>query len=154
MLTNDLEEAVGLLRNATISAVGRAADMGVVEFLSASHEKFRLHIQCPFRFLHDASIILGSDDMAYPGNRVPRPNEDASMNSMFDSRAIALNGYLEKLHPIVVGVELREGGLLVVTLDGSFALQVFPDSSSGKIEMWRIFVKGAAMHYGFPPNLV
>ncbi|MFE0038737.1 hypothetical protein [Streptomyces sp. NPDC059015] len=63
------EEAEGvqrILQQAVVRSVGRAVGMGVVEFTGPGGEELGLHLQCPFRFVHDDRVLLGSQDMKYP----------------------------------------------------------------------------------------
>ncbi|MDX6739264.1 hypothetical protein [Actinocorallia sp. A-T 12471] len=153
MLTEH-ERAVGLLHGAVAQGVGRATDLGIVEFLSSTGDEICIHIQCPFRFLHESKIILGSDDLSYPGKRPAEGDEDPSKNTMFDTRAIAMTGFLGRFRPTVTSATVADGGFFSVAMSNSFQLQIFPDSSSGKVEMWRVFTRGSDEHFGFPPNLV
>lgn len=145
------EEITRVLTGAVVRSVGRAADMGVVEFTGPQGETVMAHLQCPFRIVQDGKIVLGSKDMRYPQKGAGAQAFD-EFRTVFDARATALNGILGKLSPSVDGVTVGEGGELTVSWAPAFRLAVFPDCS-GRIEAWRVFVRGGA-HHGFPPDAV
>ncbi|TDD65048.1 hypothetical protein [Actinomadura rubrisoli] len=127
--------------------------MGILEFdLEGAGTSAELHIQCPFRVLHDEQLVLGSDDMSYPGKRRSDSDAEESYKSMFDRKCAALNKIIEEAEPRVMDIDLRSGGALELRLTLSLQVQVFPDCS-GKVEMWRFFVRGDDDHTVYPPDL-
>ncbi|MFD3497658.1 hypothetical protein [Streptomyces sp. NPDC058678] len=140
-----------ILTGAVVRSVGRAVDMGVVEFDGPHGETVMAHVQCPFRIVHDGKIVLGSADMRYPQKGAGARAFD-EFRTVFDARATTLNGILGQLRPSVEGVTVDDAGELIVSWAPAFRLVAFPDCS-GAMEAWRVFVRGGA-HHGFPPNTV
>ncbi|GAA1370249.1 hypothetical protein [Streptomyces beijiangensis] len=148
----ELEEALGMFDGAIVNAVGRAADLGIFEFTSETgNVALFLHIQCPFRVLHDGDMMIGSDDMNFPQKRLDGKDSDEPRGSIFDERSKILNRILARLRSKVDSFTMMDQGLLVLRFGPSIILQVFPDCS-GRVEMWRFFAAGGE-HYGFPRNL-
>ncbi|MFF7160706.1 hypothetical protein ACFZBP_04800 [Streptomyces sp. NPDC008086] len=140
-----------ILRGAVARSVGRAVDMGIVEFHGPDGEEAMIHMQCPFRIVRNGRILLGSKDMRY-AQKGAGPHAFDEFRMIYDARTVTLNGVLGQLHPRVDGVTVGETGELTVNWEQGFRLEVFPDCS-GNIEAWRAFVRGDA-HYGFPPETV
>jgi hypothetical protein len=147
------DEFLELIHGATVTAVGRAADLGIVEFASATgHGEVTLHLQCPFRILYGGDLLIASGDMGYPGAAAGPRSADPPGGSVFDERSLMLNQAIDRLRPAVTNASLEIQGLLVVEMAPAFLLQVFPDCS-GRVEMWRLFARGSSIHYGFPPAI-
>ncbi|WP_405590501.1 hypothetical protein [Streptomyces sp. NBC_01092] len=144
-------EIAGILTGAVVRSVGRAADMGVVEFDGPRGETVMAHMQCPFRIVQDGTILLGSADMRYPQKGAGAQAFD-EFRMIYDARAAKLNAILGELKPAVVDVSVGEAGELTVSWEPAFRLVAFPDCS-GQIEAWRVLVRGGA-HHGFPPDTV
>ncbi|MFE7773925.1 hypothetical protein ACFU5O_08495 [Streptomyces sp. NPDC057445] len=140
-----------MLDQAVLRTVGRAADMGVVELTGARGEELGLHIQCPFRFVHDDRVLLGSRDMRYP-QKGAGPDAFDTFSTMYDARAELLNDVFRKAEPRVESVHLGKAGDLALSWGPGVRLEVFPDCS-GQEEAWRVLVRGGA-HYGYPPGIV
>lgn len=136
-----------LLQGATVRSVGRAADLGVVDFTGPHGEEISAHMQCPFRVLQEGKLILGSRDMRYPQRGVGSEAFD-QFKTIYDSRAATLSGILEQIRPAVTEVNFGDGGHLAVTWEPTFRVEAFPDCS-GPVEAWRVFARGG-QHYGFP----
>ncbi|MEV0688799.1 hypothetical protein [Streptomyces sp. NPDC050388] len=144
------EEITRLLTNGVVRSVGRAADMGVVEFDGRGGEKLMAHLQCPFRITQDGKIVLGSRDMRH-AQKGAGANAFDELRTVFDARAATLNGILEQLRPSVDGVSVGKAGELTVSWAPAFQLTAFPDCS-GQVEAWRVFVRGG-VHHVFPPGV-
>ncbi|WP_141689511.1 hypothetical protein [Streptomyces sp. DI166] len=140
-----------MLTGAGVRSIGRAADMGVVEFDGAQGGAVAVHMQCPFRVVRKGKVLVGSSDMRYP-QKGAGPQAFAEFRTVYDARAATLNGVLGQLRPVVEQVTVGEAGELTVRWEQGFRLEVFPDCS-GNVEAWRIFVRGGD-HYGFPPATV
>lgn len=141
-----------LLDGAVVRDIGRALDMGVVEFRGARNgEDLSTHLQCPFRILHDGHVVLGSRDMRYPQQGAGADAFDA-FETVYDARAERLNGLLAERPPRVENVHVGEAGDLVMAWGSGFSLEVFPDCS-GRIEAWRDLARGGA-HHGYPVGTV
>ncbi|MFD3735617.1 hypothetical protein [Streptomyces sp. NPDC058632] len=140
-----------LLLGATVHSVGRAADMGVVEFAARHDEVINAHLQCPFRIVQEGKLLIGSRDMRYAQRGAGAEAFDR-FETVYDSRAATLNGVLERLRPVVGEVALGDAGSVTVEWQPGFRLEVFPDCS-GSVESWRVFVRGGR-HVGFPEGVV
>ncbi|MGW2255200.1 hypothetical protein ACWCXH_34200 [Kitasatospora sp. NPDC001660] len=146
----EFDEALELLRDATMASVGRAADLGIVEFASTTGiGEVSLHLQCPFRILYEDDLLIASGDMDYGTTSAGPKPADPPGGSVFDERSFLLNRGLAQLRPTVTRATVRAQGMLLVELSPPFLLQVFPDCS-GQVEMWRLFSRGSDVHYGFP----
>ncbi|MEY9993609.1 hypothetical protein ABIE67_005641 [Streptomyces sp. V4I8] len=146
-----MPEVGRLLTGAEVVSVGRAVDMGVIEFAGPHGEVAMVHLQCPFRIVWSGRLVLGSRDMRYdqPG---AGPDAFDRFATVYDGRAATLNDALAQAHPTVTAVTVGPAGSLTVTWDPEFRLEAFPDCS-GKVEAWRAFVRGGE-HHGFPPGTV
>ena len=140
-----------MLHQAVVRSVGRAVNMGVVEFTGAHGEELGLHLQCPFRIVHDDRVLLGSHDMGYPQKGAGRDAFD-TFSTMYDAGAEVLNDLLARAEPQVESVHLGKAGDLALSWGPGVRLEVFPDCS-GQEEAWRVLVRGGA-HYGYPPGIV
>ncbi|MDX3729753.1 hypothetical protein [Streptomyces caniscabiei] len=146
-----LDEITRILTGTVVRSVGRAADMGVVEFDGLQGETVMIHMQCPFRIVRNGRILVGSRDMRY-AQKGAGPQAFDEFRMIYDAQTTTLNGALGQLRPSVDGVTVGEAGELTVSWEQCFRLEVFPDCS-GKIEAWRAFVRGGA-HHGFPPETI
>ncbi|MFE3514449.1 hypothetical protein [Streptomyces sp. NPDC059166] len=140
-----------LLRGAVVRSVGRAADMGVIELAGKQGGKVMVHVQCPFRVVHEGRTVLGSADMRYAQKGAGDHAFD-EFRTVYDARAATLGSILGQLRPAVDAVTVGEAGELVLTWSPGFRLTAFPDCS-GAEEAWRVFVPGGA-HHGYPADLV
>ncbi|MER7900350.1 hypothetical protein ABTX62_30670 [Streptomyces sp. NPDC096046] len=146
-----LDEITRILTGTVVRSVGRAADMGVVEFDGLQGETVMIHMQCPFRIVRSGRILVGSKDMRY-AQKGAGPQAFDEFRMIYDAQATTLNRVLGQLRPRVDGVTVGAAGELTVSWEQAFRLEVFPDCS-GTIEAWRAFVRGGA-HHGFPPETV
>ncbi len=71
---------------------------------------------------------------------------------IYDARAAALDAVRARLRPRIDAVRVGEAGGLTVSRQHAFRLVAFPDGS-GRIEAWRVLVRGGA-HRGFPSDTV
>ncbi|MCX5413738.1 hypothetical protein [Streptomyces sp. NBC_00059] len=140
-----------LLEGAVVRSVGRAADMGVIEFAGPAGGKVMVHVQCPFRITHEGKTLLGSADMGY-AQKGAGTTAFEEFRTVYDARAATLDGVLGQLRPTVDTVTVGEAGEFTVTWAPAFRLSVLPDCS-GAVEAWRVLVPGGA-HHGFPPDTV
>lgn len=140
-----------ILRGTVVHSVGRAVDMGIVEFHGPGGEEVMVHVQCPFRIVRHGRILLGSADMRY-AQKGAGPTAFDDFRMIYDAQTTTFNRVLGELRPCVDGVTVGEAGELTVSWEQEFRLEVFPDCS-GNLEAWRAFVRGGADH-GFPPDTV
>ncbi|MFB6937213.1 hypothetical protein [Streptomyces chartreusis] len=144
-------EITAILTGAVARSVGRAVDMGVVEFDGPAGETVMAHLQCPFRIVQDGTILVGSADMRYPQKGAGERAFD-EFRTVYDARSAKLNAILGELRPAVDAVSVGAAGELTVTWEPAFRLEAFP-VCSGPVEAWRVLVSGGA-HHGFPPDTV
>ncbi|NBM18083.1 hypothetical protein [Streptomyces sp. GC420] len=145
------DEITRILTGTVVRSIGRAVDMGVVEFDGPHGETAMVHMQCPFRIVRHGKILLGSADMRYAQKGAGATAFD-DFRMIYDAQAAKLTAILGELRPTVGNVAVGEAGELTVTWAPAFRLVAFPDCS-GAMEAWRVFIRGGA-HYGFPPNTV
>ena len=134
------------LNGAMLKSVGRALNMGVLEFHAVDGSDVSLHVQCPFRFVQGGSLVLGSADIKFTAE------SGANERKVYDSRADILNGILSRLDVPVTNVELEAAGYLRLSWRERLFFEVFPDCS-GAVEAWRVLQRGGE-HYGFPASLI
>ncbi|MFD8045166.1 hypothetical protein ACFV5E_17210 [Streptomyces chartreusis] len=146
-----MDEITRILTGTVAHSVGRAVDMGIVEFHGPDDEEVMVHMQCPFRIVHATKIILGSADMRYAQKDAGAQAFD-EFRMIYDARATKINKILGQLRPSVDGVTVGLSGELTVSWEQDFRLEVFPDCS-GNMEAWRAFTRGEA-HHGFPPETI
>ncbi|WP_405674715.1 hypothetical protein OG292_02535 [Streptomyces sp. NBC_01511] len=152
MAANDqMAEIQRLLQGTKVHSVGRAADLGVIEFAGLRDDVINIHIQCPFRILQEGKVILGSRDMRYPQQGAGSESFE-QFGTVYDSRAATLNGIFERIRPAVAEVSFGDAGHLAVGWEPRFRIEVFPDCS-GSMEAWRVFLRGGP-HYGFPQGAI
>ncbi|MFC8370754.1 hypothetical protein ACFUIT_22775 [Streptomyces sp. NPDC057239] len=145
-----VDEITRILAGTVVRSVGRAVDMGVVEFDGLQGETVMVHMQCPFRIVRHGRILLGSADMRY-AQKGAGPQAFDEFRMVYDARTATFNRVLGELRPSVGGVTVGEAGELTVSWEPAFRLEAFPDCS-GRIEAWRVLVRGGA-HHVFPPDL-
>ncbi|MFI2506294.1 hypothetical protein [Streptomyces sp. NPDC018972] len=144
------DEITRILTGTVAHSVGRAVDMGIVEFHGPDGEEVMVHAQCPFRIVHETKIILGSADMRYAQKGAGARAFD-EFRMIYDARATKISKILGQLRPSVDSVTVGRSGELTVSWEQAFRLEVFPDCS-GRFEAWRVLVRGGA-HHVFPPGL-
>ncbi|MFI2375401.1 hypothetical protein ACH5AO_10070 [Streptomyces sp. NPDC018964] len=145
-----VEEITRILTGTVAHSVGRAVDMGIVEFHGPDGEEIMVHMQCPFRIVRHGRILLGSADMRY-AQKGAGPQAFDEFRMIYDARTTTFNRVLGELRPRVDSVTVGQSGELTVSWEQAFRLEVFPDCS-GRIEAWRVLVRGGD-HHVFPPGL-
>jgi hypothetical protein len=145
-----VDEITRILTGTIVRSVGRAVDMGVVEFDGLQGETVMVHMQCPFRIVRHGRILLGSADMRY-AQKDAGPQAFDEFRMIYDAQTTTFNRVLGELRPSVDSVTVGRSGELTVSWEQAFRLEVFPDCS-GRIEAWRVLVRGGA-HHVFPPGL-
>ncbi|MEU7467602.1 hypothetical protein AB0A94_03385 [Streptomyces sp. NPDC044984] len=145
-----VDEITRILTGTVAPSVGRAVDMGIVEFHGPDGEEVMGRMRCPFRIAHDVKAVLGSADMRY-AQKGAGPQAFDKFRMIYDARTTTFNRVLGELRPCVDSVTVGRPGELTVSWEQAFRLEVFPDCS-GRIEAWRVLVRGGA-HHVFPPGL-
>jgi hypothetical protein len=148
----ELTAAIAELCETRFVAVGRTLDMVEVGFIRGDDE-VRLHVQCPFRIVRHAKVLLGSTDYLYPLNRhADRALAFDRYETQFDRSAKLLTEMLGDGLP-VHDAHLRDDGAFHLATAEELRIEVFP-AVSGPIECWRLFIKGSGEHYVYPPAVV
>src|SRR4051794_22571275 len=120
--------------------MSRTVNMAIVGFVRDDRE-FALHAQCPFRLLMDGRILLGTKDMWYRRDR--DMDFDVAWDTyatVYDNRAAEITEVLVKENHVVVSAEMGAAGLLSIQASTGLHIDLMPDSSSNRKEMWRLFV--------------
>ena len=81
----ELRAGLGRLVGARVTDVGRTVNMVEVGFTLGEVET-RLHAQCPFRFVGGDTVLIGSEDLAYPATRGDE-TAYAERRTMYDRKA-------------------------------------------------------------------
>ncbi|MEZ7127695.1 hypothetical protein ACBR40_20385 [Nonomuraea sp. AD125B] len=105
-----LEERLRTLLGLHAIGVGRALNMGIIEFDPAPSNTladdrcsdFALHLQCPFRITYQSRVILGSADLAWRESEVRDTGRPDSERTMYDFAQAA--GLGQVLQPLARGV--------------------------------------------------
>jgi len=142
------------LTGARIVEIRRVLNMAVVGF-ARDDEEFRLHAQCPFRLLIGDRVLLGTKDMWY---RRDRDMEfDVAWDTyatVFDKRAEEITSILASEEHVVASAEVGAVGLFTVEATTGLHIDVLPDSSSKRLEMWRLFARhDIERHFVYPPEV-
>jgi hypothetical protein len=148
-LTSDLAAAIANLCGIRFVNIGRTLNMIEVGFARGTDD-VRLHVQCPFRVVRRARILLGSTDYRYPlPGHSDRGLAFDRYQTQFDRSAKRLTEMLGDGLP-VLEAHLRDDGAFRLATGNEMQIEVFP-AVSGAIECWRLVVKGSDVHYVYPP---
>jgi hypothetical protein len=145
----DLAAAVDGLKGCHVVDVGRTLNMVEVG-LRRDQTTYRLHVQCPFRVVQGAKIVLGSFDVHYPIKR--GADKDIAFDTyatQFDRSAKILTERLGPKGFPVLEAQMKEDGAFFFEIVDDVRFEVFP-AVSGPIECWRLFEKGSDVHYVYP----
>jgi len=113
--------------------------------------EYALHIQCPWRLLHEGDIVTGSADYYEPAEmddevdlqdgqagNLQRKRLGETLRSYDAATSSWINGTGEL---VVESIVVDDFGGFEISLSGKFRLQVFPSGSRG--EYWRLFAPGS-----------
>ena len=144
----ELATAIADLCGTRFASVGRTLNMVEAGFVRGSDE-LRLHVQCRFRVVRGARILLGSTDFRYPlKGHSDRALAFDRYETHFDQAARLLNERLGDGLP-VREAHLRDDGAFYLATTEELRIEVFP-AVSGPIECWRLFSMGSDEHYVYP----
>ncbi|GIH68150.1 hypothetical protein [Sphaerimonospora thailandensis] len=137
------------------TGVGRALDMGVIEFGdmikgpgSSSGSAFALHANCPFRLMMEGRILVGSEDMKWLAKDVMNGFAADDERSVYDIRVERIDEFFVASHPKVWSVNVSSIGDVRLDLEEDLVIEVFAMSSRSS-EAWRFFHRYGE-HYTFP----
>ncbi|MBB5554253.1 hypothetical protein [Rhizobium lentis] len=156
-----LENCLQLLVGLPLSIARNAADMKVFHFGTIRPHPsgrgtvgaYALHVQCPWRFVDEKTIVTGTSDRFVEPADGTEPNDDdpksgnlqlikiASLLKGYDAETNSYVNATEQL--VVIAVNTDNYGGADFLLSGGYRLQVFPDGSLG--EDWR-FVELQGRH--------
>lgn len=156
-LKNCLQVLVGL----PLSIARNAADMKVFHFGAIRPHPsgrgtvgaYSLHVQCPWRFVDEKTIVTGTSDRLVEPTEGAELNDDdpKSGNLQLIKIASLLKGYDAETKSfvnatrqlVVIAINTDNYGGADLSLSGGYRLQIFPDGSLG--EDWR-FVELQGRH--------
>jgi hypothetical protein len=109
--------------------------------------EYSLHIQCPWRIMGPAGIVVGSHDVHYVSEASPHErasnSEEARDQIDHTLRDERMNSLLGASPLFVESVQADSAGGFRLALTGGYTLEVFPDASpGGRLEMWRLLSPG------------
>jgi hypothetical protein len=150
-VSHSIEQVLGALVRLPLWAIGRASDLAWFQFGSQRAVKgwkgvektvgdYALHVQCPWRIIARDRIVIGRGDIFCPPQESDQPvpaDFDWQKGNRFDRivRDLLEN---ESRTLMVQAVSSGDAGLIRITLEGDYKLEVFPhDSEVG--EHWRFF---------------
>lgn len=154
-----LKNTLSILIEQPMIQIGRASDMlwihfgkliEVKNYRGIYHKKgeYSLHIQCPWRFIQNDKLILGSNDFYSPVNNKEKDKFqwDILGANMFDIKAEELKK--EVLPSIVKKLEVDIIGSINIYVEKEIVLQVFPVNSIVQ-ENWRFINNLTGEHMVF-----
>ena len=149
----------------TLNPPGAAGDMLWIQFGDLSEVplrkggtkwvgQFALHLQCPWRFTHNGSILSGSQDFYYTAQVGSGASLDSTDDTVFRLSSAALSKLIQSLSPAVIRVSEGQAGAFELSFSGGLVLAVMPVISDPSVgESWRLFKPGAdAAHLIYPSN--
>jgi hypothetical protein len=153
-MTNEIEQALGVLVGLPLWAIGRAVDLAWFEFGSRRTVKgwkgvekevgdYALHVMCAWRITLSDKVVTGRSDIFCTPEETDEPlppDFDWQKANRFD-RIVKefLQGESRQL--AVRNVSAGNAGSLTIVLQDGYKLEIFPqDSESG--EHWRFFKPG------------
>lgn len=146
-----------------LTGVNHAADMAMIGFgkgplverrgKTVQLSEWDLHLQCPWRFVRDGSVILAWMDFHYEAaSGEPCDRNDIEQSIFFSNRNSMLN-WLEQNPVTVASLTMKAAGAFDVVFDRDLELNVLPAISQNfqAMEEWRLFRPGTdADHFVYP----
>jgi hypothetical protein len=110
--------------------------------------RYAMHVQCPWRIVANALVVVGYHDLCEPRSDFPDPDAFGPNEGIGTSRREEL---LERFYEerrkrprIVTGCDLGAGGWLRLTFDDEATLALSPDvAAAADPEYWRVFEVGS-----------
>ncbi|MBW8639291.1 hypothetical protein K1W69_19000 [Hoeflea sp. WL0058] len=146
-----------------LSGVNYAADMAMIGFgrgplverrgKTIQLSEWDLHLQCPWRFVRDGSVILASTDFHYDAATGEPCDRDEVRKSVFYANRNSLLDRLEQTPVTVVSLAKKSAGAFDVIFERELELNVLPTCSQNfhALEEWRLFQPGKdANHFVYP----
>jgi hypothetical protein len=158
MVKEQIEQALNVLIELPLQHAGRAADMEMFHFgdlqpVAGRHGtvmvgEYRLHVQCAWRIVGIAGILIASRDRYYPaGDPYANDNDfdwSAQGVNRCEERITAFFKEQDGTHFLVEAVAADNLGSVRLQLSGGFLLDIFPDDSLDS-EHWRLVPRTPAI---------
>ena len=103
---------------------------------SVAKSKIYVHIQCPWRLLHQDKILVGSDDFYIPATGMDEL-EDFIGATRFDEKRNKFFSVIESTALVVLKVVVDRLGGLTLKFGNDYVLEAFPCDSNNE-EAWRL----------------
>ena len=144
-----LIKALGQLHGLPLTSISSAGSMPMFIFgelrISPSPRgetretgDFHLHLQCPWRFVHNASILFGSGDYFCESDHSDE-SEEIPFDKIIEDGTARWFGTTSKSAQIVHTTFVDDLGGFRIQFNSGSTLEAFPDSFHEK-ENWRIFI--------------
>lgn len=141
------QSAIQSLASLRVASIGAAADMLWIHFGQLRDDgtkevgEWALHLQCPWRFVRDGRIVLGSNDFYYRAEDGESLDRDSESRSLFLLKASLLDEFLNSEVVSVVDVHSSGAGAFELIIEDGLVFSVMPvespEVSDG--ESWRLF---------------
>ena len=165
-MSSPYQIAIQSLNSLRVSSIGAAADMLWVHFgefrtvptrdgLTKEVGEWALHLQCPWRFVRNGKIILGSSDFYYQAEDGEPLKRDSNSKSLFSLKAARLNQYLHSEVVGIVDIHLSGAGAFELRMGSGVVFSVMPVESLevSDAESWRLFQPSTDLpHFVYPED--
>jgi hypothetical protein len=144
-LKQAIDAALRRLCGKRLVALGRAANLQHFTFSDLAGHESALHVQCPWRLVGAAGILVGGEDYwrsATPETAEAEFNRGVVGSRWLDVRNAAVRALVETGGIEAQSVEGDALGGFVLHLSAGLRLDVFPDGSPADhdaVEYWRVF---------------
>ncbi|MDR1700881.1 MAG: hypothetical protein LBR68_06785 [Lachnoclostridium sp.] len=155
-----MNRRLSILKGLPLQTFFRASNMLEIGFGDIVKEKnlrkeivdvaqYRIHVQCPWRFVLGKKIIVASEDIYLPCSTIKWSDDfdwDVFGNNLFDELCEQeMYKLLQKI--FVEDVILEQFGGLSIVFSSRYMLQILPVTSNNESELWRFFKSGAKHHF-------
>jgi len=136
---------LAILNGERLNMISRAAATGTIYF--GESRRYALHLQIPFRFVHNYEIILANFDIFEPTAEMEESPDfdweahnnmgwDSPGNNRYDEIAKTM---LDKEDFIVSSAEVNKLCDLKIFFTNGCVLETFSNASTDDLEFWRFF---------------
>ncbi len=146
-----------------LTGVNHAADMAMIGFgegplverrgKTIQLSEWDLHLQCPWRFVRDGSVILASTDFHYEAATGAPCDRGEVRKSVFFANRNSMLDWMGGNPVTVVSLTMKAAGAFDLVFDRDLELNVLPAFSQNfhAMEEWRLFQPGTdADHFVYP----
>lgn len=163
-MPNSYQLAVQSLRSLRIVRVGAADDLFWVHFgdlrTVATRDggtkevgEWALHLQCPWRFIRNGQVVLGSSDFYYRAEDGEAMDRDSAADSLFSVKASRLDRYLSSEVVKIVDIHFSGAGAFELRMGDGLVFSAMPTESPevSDAERWRLFQPSTDFpHFVYP----